>query len=75
MKVICINDKNWKPPHCPVFGEIYTVAFTNMSPHNGKPYYYHHLEELHRDFGFRVERFAMISDIEESATLLEKQNQ
>lgn len=68
MKVICIDDSSWKGcDKFPVFGEIYTVKETTMSPHNGKPYYYHHLIEFDINLGFRVEKFAQISNISETA--------
>lgn len=68
MKLICIGTmwENWgDAPHC---GDMCYPDGVRESPHNGKFYQYYHFPNYGRKgmFGFRVEQFAIVSDIDET---------
>lgn len=72
MRVICIDDSGWRKG-LPEFGKAYHVSYTEMKTHNGKPYYYHILIEYGDSVGFRVERFAIASSIDETELINQRE--
>jgi hypothetical protein len=66
MKAICISSK-W-PKHFTV-GSTYIITETYCSKYMGKDYWYHKFEHTGPDIGFRVEHFAIVSEIEAEAMI------
>lgn len=62
MKAICISTK-W--PKTFSVGSTYIITQTYKAPHKGKDYWYHSFEHTGPGVGFRVEHFAIVSEIEE----------
>jgi hypothetical protein len=62
MEVICILSK-WPKTFC--VGSRYIVTETYSSIYKGKKYCYHKFAHTGPDIGFRVENFAVVSEIDE----------